>query len=158
MVATPPARFGDHTRSTVRLRPKRDPDIYGAGSECIGGTPWDTRPSLNTATGAGGGIVGRFVNSEDGTLSDSDFILADASQMQSFPNVAYVPEKEMYFSTWMDNRNGDQDVYVKWLSATGESIGSDFAIYSGEGNQQFPQMAYNPLMDRFLIVWAHSEE
>ena len=69
----------------------------------------------------------------------------------------------MYFAIWEDNRNGDPDtfwreaanldIYAKWLGPSGKSVGTDFPICTEEGTQRFSKLTYNPVMDKFLIVW-----
>lgn len=117
----------------------------------------DMRPSLQNV-----GIVGRIINS-NGTLGEKELILADAPEAQIFPHLVYVKEKKMYFAIWEDNRNDEPDtywrdatnldIYAQWFTPTGKSVGSDFPICMEEGIQRYSKVVYNPLMERFLVVW-----
>jgi hypothetical protein len=117
---------------------------------------WDSSPSLQ----GGGGVVGRIINA-DGIPEGSDYVVADALGFQSFPHLVYVEDKKMYFAVWDDNRNEtpdtegeNEDVYAKWLHSTGEPVASaDIPICTEERNQGYSEVAYNPVMNRFLIVW-----
>jgi len=113
------------------------------------------------------GIVGRFYNA-DGTPAGADFTLADAPGAQLWSNLLYIQEKKMYFLVWMDERNGEidddpsdsdnWDVYAKWISPVGESIGSDIPLCTAERSQTYPVAAYSPVDDRLLIAWRDELE
>ncbi len=121
---------------------------------------WDSRPSLD-----GGGVVGRIIN-PDGTPEGSDFIVADAPGSQSFPHAEYVEKRGMYFVIWDDGRNYDasededenRDIYAKWLSPDGISAGDDIPVSTMKGSQRYSELAYNQLMDSFLIVYRNEVE
>jgi len=123
---------------------------------------FDTRPTLNLT-----GIVGRFF-SADGTPAGPDFTLADAPGAQLWSNLVYIQEKKMYFLVWMDERNSEidedwsdsdnWDIYAKWLSPSGESIGPDIPLCTAERSQTYPVAAYSPVEDRLLIAWRDELE
>jgi hypothetical protein len=65
---------------------------------------------------------------------------------------------------WQDARNyvpkpddppsySENDIYGRWLDEDGNPVGDEIPIYVGEGDQSIPQVAYSPVMDRFLITW-----
>jgi hypothetical protein len=122
----------------------------------------DTRPTLDNV-----GVVGRFIKS-DGTPAGSDFTVADGPGSQIFPHAVYVQNRKQYFVIWDDSRNDspgtnwrdakNRDVYAKWLSDTGEPAGPDIPISIKEGVQRYSELAYNPLMDQFLITWRDEVE
>ncbi len=122
---------------------------------------WDSSPSLE----GGGGVVGRIINS-DGVPEGSDYVVADAPGYQSFPHLVYVEDRQMYFAVWDDNRNENpdteeenEDVYANWLDSAGVPAGSaDIPICIEERNQGYSEVAYSPVMDRFLIVWRDEVE
>jgi hypothetical protein len=122
---------------------------------------WDTRPSLNNT-----GIVGRIID-KDGVPVGEDFTLTDGPGIQLFPTAVYVEKRQQYFLVWdemgepvydEDDRASypNADIYAKWLSPTGESIGTDIPICTDEGRQGYVEAVYNPVMDRFLIAWRDS--
>jgi len=115
----------------------------------------DTRPSLINSSG----IVGRIILA-DGTPAGPDFVVADAALGQGSPSVEYVHSREQYFVVWPDYRNSgsttptaNSDIYGKWLNASGEPVGDDIPICTKAGNQRYAQVAYNPVMERLMIVW-----
>ena len=117
----------------------------------------DTRPTLDNV-----GIVGRFIRA-DGTPAGPDFTAADAPESQIFPHAVYVQKRKQYFMIWDDSRNDapgtpwrdakNRDPYAKWLSDTGGPAGPDIPLAINDGVQRYSDLAYNPLMDRFLIAW-----
>lgn len=108
----------------------------------------DKRDSLD----GGAGIVGVIVKS-DGSLAGGDFTIIDAAEGQSFPQYVYVQKKKQYFMVWDDTRNGDSDIYAQWLNSSGKPIGDAIPICTDPGNQGYSNIAYNPLMEQFLITW-----
>jgi hypothetical protein len=118
----------------------------------------DTRPSLINSSA----VLGRIILA-DGTPAGPDFIVADAALRQGNPEVVYVESMGQYFVVWTDCRNCDpdlpprvydnQDIYGKWLSASGEPVGDDIPICTLEGNQAYPAVAYSTVMERLLITW-----
>ncbi len=113
-------------------------------------TWWDSRPSLD-----GNGVVGRIIKA-DGSPGGPDFVVADAPGSQSFPHVVYIEKKKKYFAIWDDSRTSAEtgvDVYGRWLDKTGKPERADFPICNDVGVQHYSELAYSPLMDRFLIVW-----
>jgi len=121
-------------------------------------TAWrDTRPSLDNA-----GVVGRIIQA-DGTPAGPDFVIADAPGSQSMPQIIYVKSKGQYFILWDDNRNASDhsspyqsdntDIYAKWLNYAGEQVGDEIPICTDPGVQTTADLAYSPVMDRFLIAW-----
>jgi len=71
----------------------------------------------------------------------------------------------MYFAVWEDGRNNETpdtiywrdadnwDVYAGWLDASGNRVGDDIPVCTGEGIQRYSNVAYSPPTDRFLIAW-----
>jgi hypothetical protein len=117
---------------------------------------WDSRPSLDEQ-----GVVGRIISS-DGSPYGPDFVVADAPGRQTYPHLEYVEEKGQYFGIWVDSRNddgtGNTDIYAKWLNPSGEPAGSDIPIGTEMRAEKYSAFAYNPVMDRFLIVWRDEVE
>jgi hypothetical protein len=117
----------------------------------------DTRPSLDNV-----GAAGRFIKA-DGVPAGPDFTVADAPGSQIFPHAVYVQNRKQYFVIWDDSRYDapdtnwreakNRDTYAAWLSDSGEPAGPDIAIGIKEGVQRYSDLAYNPLMNRFLIAW-----
>jgi hypothetical protein len=118
----------------------------------------DDRPPLDNY-----GIMGRIVG-PDGTLKGSEFVMLDPPGMQGTIEMHYLEEEKKYFSVWTDTRNAsdpglyyflsdEADIYGRWLDDTGKPIGDEITICDEPNVQMHPEMAYNPVMKRFLITW-----
>jgi hypothetical protein len=111
-----------------------------------------------------GTLVGRIINA-DGTLAGSDFVVVDKPRVQHWPTLTYVEDRQKYFMTWTDCRDdgldpetswgasGDMDIYGLWLDESGTPVGDDIIIADSEKWQMGSEVAYNPVMKRFLITW-----
>lgn len=108
----------------------------------------DKRESLKD----GVGIAGVVVTSE-GLIAGEGFVIIDAEGTQSFPQLVYVQKRKRYFMVWDDTRNGDSDIYAQWLTPSGRPLGKAIPICTDPGNQGYSNIAYNPLMEQFLITW-----
>jgi hypothetical protein len=117
----------------------------------------DSQPDAGT-------LVGRIINA-DGTLAGSDFVVVDKPRVQHWPTLTYVEDRGKYFMTWTDSRNdglppetswgasGDMDIYGLWLDESGNPVGDEIIIADSENWQTGAEVAYNPVMKRFLITW-----
>lgn len=120
----------------------------------------DEKPSQPDA----GALMGRIIKA-DGTPTGPPFEVLDAPRVQNWPTLTYVEEERRYFMTWTDSRNDglppltswgaskDMDIYASWLSASGTPVGEEIIIADSENWQTASEVAYNPVMKRFLIVW-----
>ncbi len=97
-------------------------------------------------------IVGKLLH-RDGTPVGPDFVIVNNSGNQSYPQIVYVPNRTQYFMVWDDTKNGNSDIYAQWLSQTGDPIGEQIPICTDPGNQGYTSIAYNSVMDNFLITW-----
>ena len=107
----------------------------------------DVRPSFD-----GAALVGRIFQA-DGTPAGDNFVIVDAPGDQGYPQFVYVQERKQYFIAWYDTRDGNSDIYARWLNRSGQPVGDEIPVFTGSGNQGYPYLAYNPLMERFLITW-----
>jgi len=108
-------------------------------------------------------IYGQLVNA-DGTLyktvSEFNFWISTAPNHQLNPSVAYDPANQRYLVAWQDYRNGWSFIYGQLVNADGTLYNTDsntnFVISNGAQVQNYPSVAYDPLNQRFLVVW-HEE-
>jgi hypothetical protein len=112
----------------------------------------------------GAGLRGRIINA-DGTFAGEPFLVIDAPRIQHWPTLTYVEEEKKYFMTWTDSRDdglppGDpwyasptMDIYASWMDASGTLVGDEILIAKADNWQSGSEVAYSPLMKRFLIVW-----
>jgi hypothetical protein len=120
----------------------------------------DEKPSQPDA----GALMGRIINA-DGIPQGTPFSVGDPPRVQHWPTLTYVGEENKYFMTWTDSRNdglppltswgasGDMDIYARWLDASGAPVGDEIIIADSENWQTGSEVAYNPVMKRFLISW-----
>jgi hypothetical protein len=95
----------------------------------------------------------RFIR-YDGFLY-TPFAVSTAANNQLLTSVAYDANSQKYLVVWQDYRNGtaNADVYGRIVNADG-SLGSEVAIAtSATSNAQKPDVAYNPIAQKFLIAW-----
>ena len=97
-----------------------------------------------------------------GPCREPDFAVVDGPGSQIFPHAVYVEKRQQYFIIWDDSRAEpdtnwrevkERDVYARWLTSAGTPNGSDIPICTKAGSQRYSDVAYNPLMERFLITW-----
>lgn len=83
------------------------------------------------------------------------FTISALASEEYYPAIAYNSNHDEYLVVW-DNKwsGGDRDIYAQRISATGELI-SGFVVASGTYNQKHPSAAYDPIYDRYLVVWAY---
>ncbi|MCX7739260.1 MAG: choice-of-anchor D domain-containing protein [Hydrogenothermaceae bacterium] len=73
---------------------------------------------------------------------------------QQNPQIIYLRDKKIYFLVWEDWRDGNGDVYGKFLKEDGTACGTEFKINTNsEKHQTSPSIAYRQNEGRVLIVW-----
>lgn len=112
----------------------------------------------------GGALVGRIIPN-GGIPGEPAFQVIDPPRVQNWPTLTYVGDERKYFMTWTDSRNDglppekswgasdDMDIYARWLDANGTPVGEEIIIADSENWQTASEVAYNPVMKRFLIAW-----
>ena len=112
-------------------------------------------PSLN------GYISGRIFG-PDGMPRGPEIIMAQTGN-PSTPSVVYVPKVKEYLMVWNDSREDptpgpgwgkSNDIYARWLKKDGRPKFKEIPICIKEGNQTYPQVAYDSANHRFAIIWA----
>ena len=122
---------------------------------------WDNRNSPIT----GEDIYGQIVF-HDGTLLNDNFPISTAEGLQGYPDVACNSADSEYLAVWADNRNPTStglDIYAQRVSPQGELLdgegnpGADpavnFAISRAANDQEYPVLAYDSDITRYLIAW-----
>ena len=84
-------------------------------------------------------------------LEGSSFDLAVRDDSQQNPALAGHGDGS-FLVTWQDDRNGNDDVYARLVTAN-DTLGDDFLLHPATGDQENPQVAYNPDDDEYLVVW-----
>ena len=108
-----------------------------------------------------GYISGRIFG-PDGMPRGPEIIMAKTGN-PSTPNVVYVPEVEEYFMVWNDSREDpspgpgymkNNDIYARWLKKDGTPKYQEIPICIKQGNQSYPQVAYDSKNNRLAVIWA----
>ena len=99
-----------------------------------------------------------------GVPQGENFAISTAPNGKYYPAVAYSLPADSYLVVWEDYRNGqDHDVYGQLVDADSTLLdnpttpedetdpGVNFAIYTGAGNQQYVDLAFDG--NEYLVVW-----
>lgn len=99
---------------------------------------------------AGQDVLGHFLAS-NGALAGSSFAIQSESANQQAPVLAQNSQGDYLFA-WQDNRHGGWDIFSR-LKQAGGSWGGAGMAHPAPGDQEKPQIAYNPDDDEYLLVW-----
>lgn len=70
------------------------------------------------------------------------------------PHVAYNSNRDQYLVVWHNFWGGSRDIYGRRLDGEGNLL-SSFTISTGTVDRVQPAVAYDPLNDRYLVVWSY---
>ncbi len=70
------------------------------------------------------------------------------------PHVAYNSLRDQYLVVWHNFWGGSRDIYGRRLDGEGNLL-SSFTISTGTWDRVQPAVAYDPLNDRYLVVWSY---
>lgn len=93
-----------------------------------------------------------ILDAQGNNLSGTIAISRLAAQTQH-PFIVFNPIRKVYFITWDDNRNGDNDVFGIMLKEDGTVDIPEFIICDAPGSQIFTDMALNTRDGSCLITW-----
>ena len=112
------------------------------------------------------GIYGRRLTRRGAPIGPELSISSPAADRgEASPAVAYNGTAKQYLVVWIDRRPWEGsldagDVYGRRLNRVGAVRGPDFRI-SGRWAREaesFPDVAYNPTTDRYLVVWSDARD
>ena len=82
-------------------------------------------------------------------------VLATEDDWKWSPKVAYDPVHNVYLVVWENLwPNGDHDIYGRLVTASGV-LSLEFVVYSGTYYSKQPDVAYDSISGRFLVVWSY---
>ena len=81
------------------------------------------------------------------------FAVSIDSSMAGWPQVGYAVNMDFFLAVWEDYRNGNSDIYAQVLESNGAPLGDNFPLCKAEGDQFWPQLAYDNYWGRFLVVF-----
>lgn len=89
------------------------------------------------------------------------FRISDIPSIQDIPGIAYNSSSDQFLVVWEDYR-GDvgfgTDVYAQLVNSDGSMSGANFPLTVTEDWQKGPKPAYNPITDKYLVVWEDWRE
>jgi len=109
------------------------------------------------------GIMGMIIG-PDGTPKGPEFLVIDPPGMQGIMELLYIEDEKKYFGNWTDTRDATDpglyyflsdraDIYAIWLDESGRPIGDEIPISTEPEVQMHAEMAYDPVMKRFIFAW-----
>jgi hypothetical protein len=85
----------------------------------------------------------------------AEVIVSERASDEYSPKIAYNSQHNEYLVVWENLwPGGHHDVYAQRVSAEGQLL-SWFAVASGAYKQMNPSVAYDPVNDRYLVVFAY---
>lgn len=88
--------------------------------------------------------------------AQGDFLVTEARALQGDPAVAYDQNRDRFLTTWTDYRNKEStelDIYGRIVDAGGKPVTGDFPISKAKRGQSISAVAFDPLSNRYLVVW-----
>lgn len=84
-------------------------------------------------------------------------VVSEESTDQYLPAVAYNWKHDEFLAVWHNSYAvGSRDVWGRRFSSAGEPLGNAFLIASDpQKDRATPAVAYDPVNDRYLVVWRH---
>lgn len=89
----------------------------------------------------------------DPWMSNTQTLAAD-SEDQFLPAIAYNSVHNEYLVVWQADVTGVHEIVGIRVASDGVPIGSSFTISEPGTNQFQPDVAYDPVNDRYLVVWV----
>ena len=89
----------------------------------------------------------------DGKSLGASFKVTDVPANQFHYTMAFNSNRNQFFITYNDNRNGSHDVFAVILDDIGEVVKQEFRISNAPGHQINPVVCYNPRDDTYLMNW-----
>ena len=159
------------------------PDVYAAKYDSTGQASWLNDVKINSQSGAsasyapaialdnndylyvawtdernGNGDIylAKYNSSGQAVWSPDNIIVsADTDYNQKFPSLAITTADNIYLN-WVDERNGNQDIYAQKLDTNGNRLWTDdpkININSGSSSQNNPEIIINPFDNNAYAAW-----
>ena len=85
----------------------------------------------------------------------SEIVISALENEQYLPDVAYNWKHGEYLVVWHNKwGGGGRDIYAQRITSAGELM-NWFTITAGAHDRAQPSVAYDPVNDRYLVVWSH---
>lgn len=84
------------------------------------------------------------------------FLIADQEEVDTvYPSVAHNTIWDEYLVVWENDRPGFDDIYGQLVARYGALIGGWRAIAAQGAERRYPDVAYSPNWNDYLVVWEH---
>lgn len=91
----------------------------------------------------------------EGSILSPDIAISELDSDQYAPAIAYNSKHNEYLVVWENDwSDGTKDIYASRVSAGGQVLIS-IIIASDEKKRTDPSVAYDPVNDRYLVVWSY---
>jgi hypothetical protein len=91
----------------------------------------------------------------DGLILSNDILISELVYDQYVPSVAYNSKHSEYLVVWENDwAGGHKDISATRVSAGGQVLAS-FTVITSSYRRTDPSAAYDPVNDRYLVVWAY---
>ncbi len=89
-----------------------------------------------------------------------EIIVSALDNEQYLPSVAYNSNHDEYLVVWHNKWGANRDIYAQRITAKGEllswfAVGPTAPLNPYPNNRVQPSVAYDPINDRYLVVWAY---
>ena len=89
------------------------------------------------------------------SMLGNEIVISDLTSDDLFPNIAYNSIHDEYLVVWESVwPELPRSIYAQRISANGRLLGM-FLVASNTNNQIYPDVAYDPIKDRYLVVFAY---
>ena len=101
-----------------------------------------------------------YLNTKAPSATENSYIgseipISERDSEEFSPAIAYNPNHNEYLVVWQNGwPGGHRDIYAQRVSASGQLL-SWFAVSVNSNSQMAPSVAYDPLNDRYLVVWMY---
>lgn len=86
-----------------------------------------------------------------------EIVISNLDNLQYSPSIAYNSKHREYLVVWENVwPDGLHDIQAQRLTETGQRVGpSPIFVATGSKDKMQPDVAYDPVSDRYLVVWIH---
>ncbi len=162
-------RYGETYNSIQGQRFNRAGQAVGAEIEILPPARWAGYPAAAVSdpgdylvvwkdqSGSSLDIYGQLLNSS-GVISGSKLTLSNAGDTQTYPDVAYDSQADLFQVVWSDRRDGSSyDLYGQQVTAGGVISGSNQQLAgSGDSQPLYRPAAAGNGAGQFLVGWERS--
>lgn len=89
-----------------------------------------------------------------------EIVISALDNAQNLPSVAYNSQHDEYLVVWHNTWGGNRDIYAQRITGQGKllswfAVGPTAPLNPYPNDRAQPSVAYDPVNDRYLVVWAY---